>query len=83
MIPHYTTLHTHINGIDCTVRVKVTPGSRGKRDRYGVPMEPDDPAATEIVGVYDVEEKPATWLRDMITEADEERIGLLALEGEG
>jgi len=65
------------------VRVKVTPGSRGKRDRYGVPLEPDDPAETEIVGVYNNVGMPATWLRDMITEADEERIGLLALEGDG
>ena len=54
------------------VHYNVWPGSKGLRNEYGVPMEPDEDASIEIVVVYLVfgeelcEVYPTDdWLRDM------------------
>jgi len=54
------------------VHYNVWPGSKGSRNEYGVPMEPDEDGEIEIVVVYLVfgdelvEVQPTDdWLRDM------------------
>ena len=51
-----TVTHTILRGddeIDIKVEVKIWPASRGYRDKYGCPEEPDTEAEVEILSVTD------------------------------
>lgn len=39
------------------VEIEGSPASRGARDSYGVPLEPDDEASLEILGAYTADGK--------------------------
>ena len=47
------TMTTEIHGLEVTVEYLYTPAIRGKRERYGVQLEPDEPANIEIESVKD------------------------------
>lgn len=40
-------------GVFLTVEYIYTPAMRGLREKYGVPITPDDPAEVEIIGIHD------------------------------
>lgn len=42
---------TDIHGMEVTVEYLYIPPYRGERDRFGVPLEPDEPASIEIQSV--------------------------------
>ncbi len=48
----YTLTYNDIE-IDVTITLSYIPGSRGHRDRYGAPEEPDEPATFEVDTVED------------------------------
>lgn len=45
---HETTLEINGYQFDMRVMYKFYAGSKGKRNEYGVPVEPDDPSSVEI-----------------------------------
>lgn len=54
--------------IDLTIEYGYSRGMRGARDRYGVPLEPDDPEGVEIESVTD-----AAGTEVELTKAEEDR----------
>lgn len=42
------------NEVEVMVTVEYTPGHSGHRDKYGCPMEPDEPPSYEIISCTDL-----------------------------
>ena len=67
-------IDTIISGIPCRVRLKYHPFYPGTRDT------PEEPEGYSVEEVMDRRGRRADWLRDKMTEKDEERIVGEAME---
>lgn len=69
-----TFIYTSSNGYPWEVTYTYHPASRGHRDKYGAPEEPDEPAYVEIESVHDVAHALALTLGDSIDEEEFARL---------
>lgn len=57
--------------IDLEVEYRYSKGMRGSRDRWGVPLEPDDPEEVEIQSVQDANGKEVDLTKDEMDHLEE------------
>lgn len=70
-------IDTFIAGIPCTVELKYHKAWRGAREMgSGIQLEPDEPACSEIIGIYKRggKGKYMQWLESKMTDKERDRI---------